>query len=194
MVSVNNNNKHLTYCLTRQIFLSLCCLFRQRKSKKMRLMSLQVDSETKRDNEGYTKRERPSAFDRRTLPIIEMFLWSQLLRRLLVIFILGIQFRSCRILGFSHMWTPKYLTVSFTGMPYIHISSVLKRASHLLRFKFRPEALENDGMFWSTSGIRFLSFKNNVVSSASWEILISLSMMVKPSRFGLLRIWHEFHH
>ena len=62
---------HSDLLFERTDILNLCCLLRHIKFKKMSLISLQVASEEYKDKAGYTKRERPSALERRTLPMME---------------------------------------------------------------------------------------------------------------------------
>lgn len=81
-------------------FLSLCDLFFQIKSREILFTSVAVESFTNKDKEGYTKRDKPSAFERRTLPRIDRSLWSQTLKIDLVIFSLWVKFRCCLAIRF----------------------------------------------------------------------------------------------
>lgn len=66
--------------LERTLFLSLCDLFFQMKSKKNVLICIDIGSLTKGDRVGYTRRDNPPALERRTLPKIDKSLWSQRLK------------------------------------------------------------------------------------------------------------------
>ena len=115
------------------------------KSRKVLLISLQVAGFTHNDNEGYTKRDSPSALDRSTLPSIERSLCSQLLNLFLVLLILGEKFKCCLTKWFFDRCIPQYLTQSFTGIFSISLSSESNKhkISHLETFSINPDAIGN---------------------------------------------------
>ena len=127
---------------------------------------------THNDNEGYTKRNSPSALDRSTLPSIERSLCSQLLNIFLVLLILGEKFKCCLTKCFFDRCIPKYLTQSFTGIFSISLSSESNKhkISHLETFSINPDAIENAVIALRACATWSLSLKKRVVSSASWEI------------------------
>ncbi len=62
------------------------------------------------------------------------------------------------------------------------------RISHLDTFKVKPEALENVLMKEIAWGIKDTFFKIKVVSSANWDILSTLSKILRPWISSLLTI------
>ncbi len=64
--------------------------------------------------------------------------------------------------------------------------SLREKSSHFFRFKQSPEAAENNSIVLIAIGTWLASFKNNVVSSASWVRITSLSAIEIPFRALLL--------
>lgn len=142
----------------------------------MLLTCVDVGSLPKRDRAGHTKRDNPSALERRTLPRTDKSLWSQSLKIDLLFFNLLEKFKCCLAVKSLVMNIPTYWTQVFTGMFSTAESLELckDKVSHVDILSLRPEALEK----WVISGTAFqswfLSFKKSVVSSASWEIFNSV--------------------
>ncbi len=84
------------------------------------------------------------------------------------------------------------MTDDFTGMftrsIYLSFKVCTGRISHLDQFKVKPEALEKLLMKEIAWGIKDMFFKNKVESSANWDILSTLSKMLRPWISSLLTI------
>lgn len=77
---------------------------------------------------------------------------------------------------------PKYVTEFFIGILEIDSTqqSFIANSSHFLRFKRRPDTLENCSKTSIAKDSWELSFKNRVVSSASWLIKTFISAIKIP--------------
>ena len=80
------------------------------------------------------------------------------------------------------MVIPMYVTFSLTGILHVEdiTQSLTANNSHLLRFRQRPDALENIFITSTDLEIWSASFKKRVVSSTGLLVMISLSAIEIP--------------
>lgn len=126
----------------------------------------------------YVSRDELSALDKRVLPWRER--WrslSQQLHFVCVYSMMWVKFREHLLLGFLLMMIPKQETDSFTGMLErdVILQFLSGSSSHLLRFRWSPDALEKNEIRLIATEICEAFLKNKEVSSASWLMRISLS-------------------